>query len=407
MGSSILVGLLVWLAGASWFLSLYLLRRPWPHVRFHERLPLRLGGVEVLALLALWLVMQTFGQGAFLALRGAPSYELTASDVLDWPAFTKKLVESDRSSVPEASLDSEATPNVPEQSSTVANEKTFDAVAGRIWRRMSPEAQRAARVLASGAADSQQRQRILDDLNRMLKSRDFYEPADFPGPEFELWRELPLDELNDQQIQRLNRQLLEASLPNNIQSSWRALFVAVAVIGTLTAAALLFAAVYMLRVPWRRLGLGLTGFEQWTLYGLCQASFWGPLALVCSGIMRQLMPPEAIHPAQSFFVTPHPLADWLLLIYAVVVLAPVSEELVFRGILQSWLSRRVPPWAAIGASALLFGMAHSSTWPDPIALTLLGVGLGVTYQKSRSLWSCISFHAVFNAFGVAAGWANS
>jgi membrane protease YdiL (CAAX protease family) len=58
--------------------------------------------------------------------------------------------------------------------------------------------------------------------------------------------------------------------------------------------------------------------------------------------------------------------------------------------------------AAIGATALLFGMIHAFAWPSPVGLTLLGIGLGMAYAKTGNIITPIFIHMGFNclAFGL-------
>jgi membrane protease YdiL (CAAX protease family) len=87
------------------------------------------------------------------------------------------------------------------------------------------------------------------------------------------------------------------------------------------------------------------------------------------------------------------------------VIAPLGEEIFFRGMIQSAMTRAVPPkprsyrhrWIAIGATSLIFGMLHLST-PDQIpALAVLGVVLGYTYERTGCLWVPILVHVLFNS----------
>ncbi len=62
-----------------------------------------------------------------------------------------------------------------------------------------------------------------------------------------------------------------------------------------------------------------------------------------------------------------------------------------------------PPLPGVGpalfGTALLFGMAHSAVWPNPIALFVLGLGLGWLAWRTQSLVGPIVLHALFNAVG--------
>ena len=79
-----------------------------------------------------------------------------------------------------------------------------------------------------------------------------------------------------------------------------------------------------------------------------------------------------------------------------VVIAPLTEEVVFRGVLLRGLLGRWNPWAAIVLSAGLFAAMHLNPAQAPIAFAL-GLVLGWTYVRTRSLGLCIIGHALNNA----------
>lgn len=86
-----------------------------------------------------------------------------------------------------------------------------------------------------------------------------------------------------------------------------------------------------------------------------------------------------------------------LTIVGAVVLAPVVEELFFRGILQTTLARVWrSQWRAIAVSAVAFGCIHYPNVQTIPALMLFGAVLGFAYAKSRSLTLVILLHAIFN-----------
>jgi membrane protease YdiL (CAAX protease family) len=80
---------------------------------------------------------------------------------------------------------------------------------------------------------------------------------------------------------------------------------------------------------------------------------------------------------------------------AVVVLGPLAEEIIFRGLVLGALARLVPVSAAIGLSAVLFAASHGSPWMlGPISL--LGVVLGVLVWRTRKLTAAWAGHGLFN-----------
>jgi membrane protease YdiL (CAAX protease family) len=87
-------------------------------------------------------------------------------------------------------------------------------------------------------------------------------------------------------------------------------------------------------------------------------------------------------------------------IFTIVVIAPVAEELFFRGMLFQAMRQRLGFWAAAVASGLVFGAVHGE--PFVIVLTTaVGVFLAWLYQLRGTLLVPILAHAVFNALGVA------
>ena len=79
-----------------------------------------------------------------------------------------------------------------------------------------------------------------------------------------------------------------------------------------------------------------------------------------------------------------------------VVLAPVLEEIFFRGLILEQLRRRIPVWQAVVASALFFGAVHLPNVPQAINAVMMAVIMGYIYVLSGSLMSVIVVHAVNN-----------
>ncbi len=80
----------------------------------------------------------------------------------------------------------------------------------------------------------------------------------------------------------------------------------------------------------------------------------------------------------------------------VVVITPIVEEAVFRGVSYTLMRRRMCRTAAIILSATLFGAAHGNLISF-VFTTLLGVVLALTFEAYGSLFVPILIHASFNA----------
>lgn len=96
-----------------------------------------------------------------------------------------------------------------------------------------------------------------------------------------------------------------------------------------------------------------------------------------------------------------------LAILTVVALAPLIEEICFRGFLQTYLRRYLSPTISLMLASLIFTLFHFSfsqglgNIPILGSLFLLGCFLGFLYEKQGSLFAPIFLHALFNAVSVA------
>ncbi len=97
----------------------------------------------------------------------------------------------------------------------------------------------------------------------------------------------------------------------------------------------------------------------------------------------------------------------ILIIFLAVVIAPLVEEMLFRGMIQTTLRSYIRrPWPAIIITSILFASVHvnATHWP---ALFALAMGLGYSYERSGSLFRPIFMHALFNGLTIAAALAES
>lgn len=89
----------------------------------------------------------------------------------------------------------------------------------------------------------------------------------------------------------------------------------------------------------------------------------------------------------------------LVLVVIVVILAPVVEELFYRGLLLRSIERRWGAGWAVGGSSVLFGVTHFQLIQLP-ALVAFGIVLGVLAVRTRRLGAPIFAHMAFNAVTV-------
>lgn len=108
-------------------------------------------------------------------------------------------------------------------------------------------------------------------------------------------------------------------------------------------------------------------------------------------ILQALSWPGANMP-QLFDLEGYPLSGFLLL----VVVAPLTEEYLFRGMILRGLLTRHRTAVAIGVTALLFGLIHANPRQLLVGF-VIGAVFGWWYARTRSLVPCLIGHAVFNA----------
>jgi membrane protease YdiL (CAAX protease family) len=214
------------------------------------------------------------------------------------------------------------------------------------------------------------------------------------------------------------------------------------------------------RTPPAQLGLTASRLGRNVLAGLIAAVILTPVVLGVNYAVEKLYElgvPGRVQQHPLTLVAQEQLwpAEWFLVFFVATVAAPVMEELVFRGMLQPyfmskehggaiamavalalaaaacgrdvWNARsapladmaaaaapvlfvavmvpiylivhtrsRTPAAPAIFGTALAFAALHSSVWPSPVALFVLGLGLGVLAWRSQSLVGPFVLHALFN-----------
>lgn len=90
----------------------------------------------------------------------------------------------------------------------------------------------------------------------------------------------------------------------------------------------------------------------------------------------------------------------LMMIYSV-CLAPIGEELIFRGVTFRIARRAFPFWIANIIQALLFGIFHMNPLQGCYTF-VLGLFMGYICEKGGTLYHAIIFHFLFNLWGTTA-----
>lgn len=110
---------------------------------------------------------------------------------------------------------------------------------------------------------------------------------------------------------------------------------------------------------------------------------------------------RSIDPTQLLPDTPTGIVLTALI---VVVLAPLAEEIVFRGVLMTAISDRWGLFWGITVSSAVFASMHVVV-VTMLPIFVLAVALSLVFVRTKSLWPPVIAHSVFNAVGLAAAYA--
>ena len=83
------------------------------------------------------------------------------------------------------------------------------------------------------------------------------------------------------------------------------------------------------------------------------------------------------------------------LLVAAIIIAPVTEELIFRAGIFRYMRTRLPRWAALLIPALLFGALHSNL-ASFVPLVAFGVVFSLAYERTGRIGTTMVAHALFN-----------
>jgi membrane protease YdiL (CAAX protease family) len=197
-------------------------------------------------------------------------------------------------------------------------------------------------------------------------------------------------------------------------------------------------------------GLSLTNWRRQLAIGVAAALLMTP-AVIAIQIAAVQVWRSRKHPVEEMVLDSFSPGIALLAVASTMILAPMIEELLFRAIVQRWLTRFAGPRGssallakdqayaelagddfstridvqlassgettridqqpllkpagserrssmAIVSTSLLFAAMHAAQWPAPIAIFVLSVALGALYQRTGSLLATIAMHGTFNGF---------
>jgi uncharacterized protein len=121
------------------------------------------------------------------------------------------------------------------------------------------------------------------------------------------------------------------------------------------------------------------------------------MAIALLGVEHLLPMPKQL-PIEQMFSTS--TAAWMMVFLGVAV-APLLEELFFRGLLFPVLVRHLNLWLAVLLTAMLFALIHASQlgreWAPLLVLLMVGVVLTMVRWRAKSVAAAVLVHVGYNA----------
>jgi len=149
--------------------------------------------------------------------------------------------------------------------------------------------------------------------------------------------------------------------------------------------------------------LGFSIKKKYTSLALCLYCAALPLLLATVALNHWLVTklglPSSLNPAIQLLLLLKDKTALSLLIFQVVILGPLAEELFFRGFIYKMLRNRFNFFGAAILVSIFFSLLHRV--PDNILpLFALGMVLCYLYEKSQDIYPSFLFHSLFNAINL-------
>lgn len=162
--------------------------------------------------------------------------------------------------------------------------------------------------------------------------------------------------------------------------------------------------------------MGVTDWPSWwdvvitpaafIVYTICSAVF---LTVVTKLIAIDIHQPQALPFSQSMLGTQW---QYIAAFMTIAVLAPVAEELLFRGYLYGKLRRTAPVWMAVLITSLTFGAAHlwggsgSLQWAVAADTFVLSIVMSLAREYTGAIWVPVLMHIAKNSIAFYALYVN-
>ena len=125
-----------------------------------------------------------------------------------------------------------------------------------------------------------------------------------------------------------------------------------------------------------------------------------PLLILSQSAIQPFVPHENdVQSLVLYFLKNPGWKERCSIILMATLVAPIAEEIIFRGYLYGVMRRFLGRIPGIVISSILFAAMHLHL-PSMPGLTVLAVMLCLLYERTGSLWSNIIVHATFNSISI-------
>jgi len=155
-------------------------------------------------------------------------------------------------------------------------------------------------------------------------------------------------------------------------------------------------------IPFKNLGIRFSA--KYIIYSIRMYSATAVVILLTALILFQIQKIFHIHfNAQPMVYVIAALKEkWLLaiLISEIVILAPISEELLFRGVIYNYLKKYLRWGYAAFLTSLLFAFLHANLFGFFI-IFIISMVICYIYEKSNNIITAFLFHSLHNTLSIA------
>lgn len=149
-------------------------------------------------------------------------------------------------------------------------------------------------------------------------------------------------------------------------------------------------------VTWKEIGIRIEDLTRILTYGVFGGIILFALVVFAGLIMELILPVKpSLQPFAQLVLEAKGYNDLIILLFIGAILAPIGEEIYFRGMVYPVFKKKWGLAAGMAISGIFFALLHFDILRF-FPLLLGGIGLAYIYEKSGSLFACMLAHGLWN-----------